>query len=270
MPESGGEPVTVLLTAPFHVLHGHHESTPCRPDCPPRPAPPGRPPAVDHAPADTDTGPGETPAADQAADGAQTRAADGQAPHDPYNCADLDGDCADLDGDCAGEPCCHGPVEDRPDDRVAGASAAHLEDGTPVSPETARRMSCDAWLVAAIIATTGEILDIGRLSRTVPRPIRRALIARDGGCAFLGCGRPPRWCHAHHIWHWSKGGPTALHNLVLLCGAHHRLIHHHGWEVWLDPDTGLPRFRAPRWIDPDQTTRPPWRPPVLRDQPLRR
>jgi len=130
-------------------------------------------------------------------------------------------------------------------------------------------MSCDAWLVAATPATTGEILDIGRLSRTVPRPIRRALVARDGGCAFPCCGRPPRWCHAHHIWHWSKGGPTALHNLVLLCGAHHRLIHHHGWQVRLDPDTGLPRFRAPRWIDPDQTTRLPWRPPVLRDQPLR-
>jgi len=52
---------------------------------------------------------------------------------------------------------------------------------------------------------TGEIHDFGRLSRTVPRPIRRpihrALVARDGGGAFPGCGRPPRWCHAHHIWH---------------------------------------------------------------------
>jgi len=59
---------------------------------------------------------------------------------------------------------------------------------------------------------------------------------------------------------WSQCAPAALHNLVLLCGAHHRLIHHHGWQVRLRPDTGLPRFRAPRWIDPDQTTRPRWRP----------
>jgi hypothetical protein len=54
------------------------------------------------------------------------------------------------------------------------------------------------------------VLDIGRRSRIVPAPMRRAVILRDGGCAFPGCGRPPRWCQAHHIWHWSTDGPTAL------------------------------------------------------------
>ena len=59
-----------------------------------------------------------------------------------------------------------------------------------------------------------EVLDIGRLSRTPTRGIRRALVARDGGCAFPDCGRPARWCHAHHIWHWADGGPTAVSNLT--------------------------------------------------------
>jgi hypothetical protein len=55
---------------------------------------------------------------------------------------------------------------------------------------------------------------------------RRAVIVRDRHCRFPGCDRPPSWCDAHHVRHWDKGGPTALHNLVLLCRRHHRLIHH--------------------------------------------
>ena len=138
--------------------------------------------------------------------------------------------------------------------------AATLEDGTPLSAETTRRLSCDAWLVAAILDAHGAVLDIGRRSRIVPAPMRRAVIVRDGGCAFPGCGRPARWCQAHHIWHWSKGGPTALDNLVLLCAHHHNVVHHHGWQVHLDPNR-LPVFTPPPWVDPDQTPRTAWRPP---------
>lgn len=138
--------------------------------------------------------------------------------------------------------------------------AATLDDGTPLSPETTRRLGCDAWLLAAIKDTDGHVLDIGRMSRIVPRPMRRALVSRDGGCAFPGCGRPPRWCHAHHIRHWAHGGPTCLQNLVLLCGHHHRAIHHDGWEVDIGPH-GRPRFTPPAWVDPSQVPRPAWRPP---------
>jgi hypothetical protein len=139
--------------------------------------------------------------------------------------------------------------------------AAHLEDGTPLSPETTRRLSCDGWLVTAILDAHGAVLDIGRRSRIVPAPMRRAVIVRDGGCAFPGCGRPARWCQAHHIWHWSKGGPTKLDNLVLLCAHHHNVVHHHGWQVHLDHHR-LPVFTPPPWIDPDQIPRQAWRPPL--------
>jgi hypothetical protein len=140
----------------------------------------------------------------------------------------------------------------------SGAVAAELENGAPISAETARRLACDAFLVGAVLGTTSEVLDIGRLSRVIPRPMRRALVARDKGCAFPGCGRPPRWCQAHHILHWTRDkGPTCLSNLVLLCGRHHRVIHHEGWSVRIGED-GLPVFRPPRWIDPDQTEQPAW------------
>lgn len=141
---------------------------------------------------------------------------------------------------------------------AAGVVAGELENGAPISAETARRLACDAFLVAAVLGTSSEVLDIGRLSRAVPRPMRRALVARDRGCAFPGCGRPPRWCQAHHIAHWTRDrGPTCLSNLVLLCGRHHRVIHHEGWSVRIGDD-GLPVFRPPRWIDPDETEQPAW------------
>ena len=37
----------------------------------------------------------------------------------------------------------------------------------------------------------------------------------------------PGFCEAHHVWYWSRGGPTDLDNLKLLCWQHHREIHIH-------------------------------------------
>jgi hypothetical protein len=142
---------------------------------------------------------------------------------------------------------------------VGGVPAAVLEDGTALSAESARRLACDAFLVPVVLGADSAVLDGGRLARAVPRPMRRALVARDGGCAFPGCDRPPRWCQAHHVQHWSQGGATALGNLVLLCGHHHRVVHHHGWVVHIGPD-GLPAFTPPRWVDPGQVPiSRPWR-----------
>ncbi len=129
--------------------------------------------------------------------------------------------------------------------------AAELGWGGPVTPESARRIACDAQLIPVLLGTAGQPLDVGRASHTIPVGIRRALVARDRGCAFPGCDRPAAWCDGHHIEHWADGGPTAITNLVLLCGHHHRTIHHHDWQVRLDQ--GLPVFLPPPWIDPDQT-----------------
>ena len=87
--------------------------------------------------------------------------------------------------------------------------------GIHVSTETARRVACDAARVTMLHGPGGEILDVGRRTRTVSPALRRALAARDRQCRFPGCGN--RRCDAHHVAHWADGGRTALDNLVLLC-----------------------------------------------------
>ena len=66
-------------------------------------------------------------------------------------------------------------------------------------------------------------------SAAPPRPQRRALLRRDGGCARPGCPETRiERLHAHHMRHWLFGGRTELTNLVLLCDVDHGLVHDHG------------------------------------------
>ncbi|WP_378324010.1 hypothetical protein [Amycolatopsis sp. NPDC058986] len=53
---------------------------------------------------------------------------------------------------------------------------------------------------------------------------------------------------------WTHGGLTVLRNLVLLCGAHHRLLHKADWTVRIAED-GLPEFIPPDYVDPLRTPR---------------
>jgi len=132
-----------------------------------------------------------------------------------------------------------------------GDGHARLDDGTRLSTETARRMICGAILVQVLLDRAGVPLSVGRRERLFKRGIRRALAARDRGCAFPGCDRPVAWCEAHHIIAWQDGGGTSLDNGVLLCGHHHRLIHRGHWHIRLAADSH-PEFLPPPWIDPDR------------------
>ncbi len=60
-------------------------------------------------------------------------------------------------------------------DRDSEPGRSELEDGTRVSAETSRRLSCDASVVRISEAPDGSILDIGRKTRTIPPALRRAL-----------------------------------------------------------------------------------------------
>ncbi|WP_160312831.1 HNH endonuclease signature motif containing protein [Jiangella alkaliphila] len=126
--------------------------------------------------------------------------------------------------------------------------------GTPITPEALRRLACDAGVSRVLTDPAGVPLDVGRQHRTVTHGQWVALVARDQGCAFPGCARPAAWTQAHHITHWADGGTTDLNNLVLLCGHHHRSVHHRGWTVRLGAD-GHPELIPPPWIDPARQPR---------------
>ncbi|QZS54692.1 HNH endonuclease signature motif containing protein [Rhodococcus opacus] len=118
----------------------------------------------------------------------------------------------------------------------------------PLSIEAARLLACDSIYTPIVLDDKGAPLDLGIATRTVTKRQRKALVARDRGCAFPGCGAPPSWCEGHHIVHWSAGGPSDMDNLVLLCGFHHRLLHHSDWEIEMGADRH-PTFIPPRQVD---------------------
>lgn len=100
-----------------------------------------------------------------------------------------------------------------------------------IEPETARKLSCDADLLGAIVDAAGEVLALGRTRRLVSRAQRRALMIRDHGiCQFAGCHQTHH-LQAHHVVHWVDGGRTDLDNLILLCRRHHTVVHEGGMVI---------------------------------------
>jgi hypothetical protein len=127
-------------------------------------------------------------------------------------------------------------------DSGSDARPAELGGVGPIHPETARRIACDAVRTVVTVAMPADDaawtptapampLSVGRATRTIPAPIRTALVLRDQGCRFPGCDRPPAWTDGHHIIHWADGGATELENLVSLCRLHHRRVHEQGWRI---------------------------------------
>jgi len=134
-----------------------------------------------------------------------------------------------------------------------GLGHALLDGGSYISAAQARRLACDAKLIPVVLGGNSEVLDLGRSSRDCSIGLRRALHIRDRGCSFPGCDRPPKWCDAHHVKYWADGGPTEIGNMVLLCGQHHRTIHHSEWEI--EMVNGMPLFHPPAAVDPQRRPR---------------
>ena len=122
-------------------------------------------------------------------------------------------------------------------------------------PQTRARIEtvrCDARVTRVLLDTLGQVRGLESLKDSVTTTQRRALAARDLGCAARGCTRPPAMCDAHHLVARADGGPTTLSNLVLLCRRHHVLWHlgklttEQLWVPWLaSASAQAPRSRAP-------------------------
>jgi hypothetical protein len=114
---------------------------------------------------------------------------------------------------------------------LAGAPAGEMEFSLPISARTVERMACDCSVVRVLLAADSSVIDVGRATPKVSPAMKRALVARDGGCRWPGCNRKAYFSDAHHLLYWTKGGDTKLDNLVLLCYHHHRRVHEGGWQL---------------------------------------
>jgi hypothetical protein len=138
----------------------------------------------------------------------------------------------------------------------AGAPAADVEHALPISARAMERLACDCNVTRILLNADSCVIDVGRSRRTISGPMRKALTARDKGCGWPGCDRPATWTSGHHIVFWTRGGPTDLPNLVLLCYRHHWMAHEGAWQL-VRADDGrmlavpptmdgpLPRTRGP-------------------------
>ncbi len=136
-------------------------------------------------------------------------------------------------------------------------AALHL--GPLLSDAERQYLTCDAtcevWFERA-----GQVIGVGRTTRTTNRRLRRALEHRDTTCVVPGCGAT-RGLHAHHIRHWEHGGPTDLDNLVLVCAFHHRLHHRGGITISGSAEDFSITDSAGRPLGSGSLARPPNRPP---------
>ena len=117
-------------------------------------------------------------------------------------------------------------------DLARRVGAGQIEgQSAPISVQTVERQICEAGVVPVQFDTLGQAVNVGREQRRFTPRQRVGLAARDGGCLFPECDRPPSWCEAHHITPWIEGGRTDLADGVLLCRHHHLMLHNNGWRV---------------------------------------
>jgi len=126
-----------------------------------------------------------------------------------------------------------------PADRSAGHPAhprrCHLDDGPAISPAAAQAIACHAAVSWMLHDHTGNLLDVGRRHRRPTPALRRAVRERDKSrCRFPGCNS--RRTDIHHLIGWAQGGETRLPDLILLCEAHHVIVHALGYLISASPD----------------------------------
>jgi hypothetical protein len=125
---------------------------------------------------------------------------------------------------------------DRVTDQVAGTIRSAVANRPPrVVRRALDRLACDAVL-EVVIRDGVDLLAANRYTPEVTAATRRAVEARDRGCRFPSCRAPAAWCDIHHVVQRSARGDHSVTNLVLLCRAHHTIVHRRGWDQQLDAD----------------------------------
>ena len=151
---------------------------------------------------------------------AETRADESRAREHRASAETSDDGPADLVADHAHRSAGH-PADPR---------RCHLDDGPAISAAAAQALACGATVSWMLHDHDGTLLDVGRRHRRATPALRRAVRERDKSrCQFPGCHS--RRTDVHHIIPWATGGKTRLRDLILLCEAHHVIVHALGYLI---------------------------------------
>ena len=183
--------------------------------------------ADEDADADDDAGDSNGGAGDDAGD---CNRGGGGAGDDAGDCNRGGGGAGDDAGDCnRGGGGAGGGRGNVPPHQIAVTVCAECKRGwhetggqsLELSPAHVERMRCDAVELGRV---DGE--SVAERVRSIPAPIRRAVLARDRHrCTVPGC-TSALFVDVHHIQLWSHGGDHTMSNLTTLCTLHHDLAHH--------------------------------------------
>jgi len=91
----------------------------------------------------------------------------------------------------------------------------------------------------------GLLLHHGQTQRRPTTAEADFVRARDRVCKTKGCRRPATTCDLDHRREYAKGGPSHRGNLGPSCDRHHPMREDHGYQVTLDPTTGVHTWIAP-------------------------
>jgi hypothetical protein len=126
--------------------------------------------------------------------------------------------------------------------KTASGEVCEIPGVGPVPLGVARDLLGDA-LLDLVITDGVDVTTVCHLGRSIPAALRTALMERDRCCVVPGCDTR----HGLEIDHWrvpfAEGGAASLYNLARLCGHHHYLRTHKGFQ--LDGGPGQWRWRAP-------------------------
>ena len=135
---------------------------------------------------------------------------------------------------------------------VDGLDNCNCERHTPpnidhqwISMANAKRFSSDASLYTVLDDKYGNVLNVGRKTRTVGTALKRALNMRDETCRFPGCCAN-KYVDFHHVRHWADGGETEPDNLIKLCRFHHDELHKGHYTIALQQQTE--KNHGQKWI----------------------
>ena len=141
----------------------------------------------------------------------------------------------------------------RIEDFLTGTGTAETSHGDLIAVREILNQAADTAVIPVVLSDTGGILAYGRARRLASCEQRRALAARDRGCSFPGLHPAAGLVPSPPVIAYADGGPTALDNLTLLCGYHHRHFEALGWNCHIND--GIPLWTPPAWLDPDRQPR---------------